>query len=146
MKVYLAARYSRKSEIRKLVPSIEERGHEVVSRWLFRGEKGNREEDVPQCPEWATVAAGKDWQDINDCDTLMIFTEEPDAPRMSGGRHVETGIAIGFARYVIVVGKPENIFHCLPWIIRVDTWGEGLDALDGLATRLGVGEKHFEGL
>ncbi len=71
--------------------------------------------------------------DIAACDLFVTFSEHPGSPHVSGGRHVETGMALAMDRRVIVVGPAENIFHrdsgctcrtCGHLVERYDTWDE----------------------
>jgi nucleoside 2-deoxyribosyltransferase len=115
MRVYLAARYSRKNEISKLVPVFGTHGLSVCSRWL-------RETESPDCklsdfsPEVCRNFAEVDWEDIEACDTFVFFSEDPLVGTPRGGRHVELGLALGLGKRVVVIGKHENIFHFLPCV------------------------------
>lgn len=115
MRVYLAARYSRKNEIADLVPVFVEHGISVCSRWLR--EISPPDTNLPDVsPEFCQETAEADLEDIGACDVLVFFAEDPMIGTPRGGRHVELGLALGLGKRVVVIGKHENIFHFLPGV------------------------------
>jgi hypothetical protein len=120
MRVYIAARYSRKDEI-KLVRDRLERNHiEVTSSWL----------DEPHSPDTGLNGissalsqdyAQKDLDDIDKSDTFLFFSERDLTPR--GGRHVEFGYALAKNKNIVIIGDEENIFHFLPQVKLFSTVG-----------------------
>ena len=124
-KIYLAGRYSLRSELKAVADGLRLEGHVVTSRWLEGGheltpEQMAVEEASDSMPPSAQVFALEDREDVRDCNTLVAFTEAPGARYSRGGRHVELGMAIGWGKRVIVVGPAENIFHTLPQ--RLSAW------------------------
>jgi nucleoside 2-deoxyribosyltransferase len=124
MKIYLAARYSRREELVGYKARLEALGHEVTSRWLSGDHFINCQEqgdDGEYTPEYCAMRerfAIEDFEDVVACDAVMSFTEPRDStcpPR--GGRHVEMGMGIALGKELIVVGYRENIFHWLPQVI-----------------------------
>ena len=112
-KLYLAARYSRRNEMRSLASTLRCNGFAVTSRWLT--------EDDPldhklgdQTPMFYTETARIDLEDIDNADTILFFAEDPLVGTPRGGRHVEFGYAIASGKRLCVVGGAENIFHYLP--------------------------------
>lgn len=103
MRVYLAARYSRRDEMEEIAAQLAGRGAGVTSRWI-RGEH----EGLP-----AELCAADDVADIAVADAVIAFTEPEGSPYSRGGRHVEAGIALGLRKPLLVVGPPENIFYSL---------------------------------
>jgi hypothetical protein len=110
--IYVAARYSRRNEMRSVASHLRACGHHVTSRWLT--------EDKPldtklgdDSPLFYATTARIDLDDIDKADTLMFFSEDPLVGTPRGGRHVEFGYALGKGKRVIVIGGPENIFHYL---------------------------------
>lgn len=65
--------------------------------------------------------ADEDFCDLGSASVLVCFTEEPRTTNSRGGRHVEFGIALGMGKPCVVVGPYETVFHCLPWVERVDS-------------------------
>jgi hypothetical protein len=141
MKVYLAARYSRRLELCVCRAEFARMGIEVTSRWL----DGNHQLDdngVPigehgealvedghgaEAAELRAKFALDDYQDVLAADVLIAFTEPPRSDKGRGGRHVEFGIALGAGRQIVVIGPRENIFTWLPTVDHFDTWGEFFD-------------------
>lgn len=124
MRLYLAAKYSRRDELNRYAEDLRGLGHVVNCRWLS-------EHDLPvgAPPEGGLRFALDDIEDIRAADLLIAFTEEPGKPgagRNRGGRHVELGIAIGRGMPVYVVGWRENVFCYLPEVIFFETWPEAL--------------------
>ena len=125
MRIYLAARYARRAEMERYAAQLNVSGHTVDARWIVDdGEKAER------------TCAIEDFEDIDRADVLIAFTEPPDIPdtpgASRGGRHVEFGMAVALKKPVIVVGPRENVFHHLPAVQQLDSWGpEILDLLCG---------------
>lgn len=140
MKIYLASRYSRRLELVEYRRELESEGHTVTSRWLNGGhqisdkgvpigEHGEKlvEGDGGAATEEANALRAhfvkEDTADVYAADCVISFTE---APRSGignrGGRHVEFGMAIAWAKRVIVVGHRENLFHWLPQVQFCESW------------------------
>ena len=150
MKIYLAARYSRREELVGYRTQLEKLGHVVQARWLNGGhqlsDKGtpigeNGEALVEdgdnstnpeaglRSAELRTKFAIDDWEDVNAAECVISFTEPPRSKANRGGRHVEFGIALANKTPVIVVGHRENIFHWLPAVEFFPTWDEAIKIL-----------------
>lgn len=140
MKIYLAARYSRREELAAYREELKALGHDVQARWLDgkhqlsdagtpigdHGEAlvegvGDGSTNVANA-ELRTKFALDDWEDVNAAELVINFTELPRSKANRGGRHVEYGIALANKARVIVVGYRENIFHWLPQVEFVETW------------------------
>lgn len=125
--IYLAARYTRREELLAYAGDLGVRGHNVTSRWLL----GNHQVSDDGLRDDANAAdrlrfATEDWEDLQRAETVVAFTESPRSEFSRGGRHVELGAALAWGKRVIVVGPAENVFCCLPQVVRVDTWPEAL--------------------
>lgn len=105
MRVYLAARYSRREEIAGVREQLQARGLVVQARWL-----DGLHDDAPN-----QLCANDDLDDLSECHALIAFTEERRAVATSGGRHFEAGYAYALGKPVIVVGPEENVFYSLAW-------------------------------
>lgn len=113
MKVYLAARYSRKKEIKALVPLLLEHGIQTTSRWL--DETGSDTAHLNEfTPAFCRETAHIDLADIEEADSFVFFAEDPTVGTPRGGRHVEFGYALAKGKEIHVIGDYENIFHFLP--------------------------------
>ncbi len=162
MRVYLAARYSRRVELCGYRDELREVGIEVTSNWLdgprqraIAGQVlGERNEavieaggDALEAIELRRLCAVQDVQDVQAADTFVTFTELPDARAGRGGRHVEFGLALAGRQRLVVIGPVENVFHALGQVERYDTWDDALAALvDDVRTPCGAGGETWEGL
>lgn len=125
MKIYLAARFTRGSELCGYRRQLEDLGHIVTSRWINGshhptatdvGEEGNLQERA----RWAR----EDIDDLLEADLCIHFTEPAGQGPARGGRHVEFGVCLGAGIPVMVIGHRENIFHCLPQIQFFESWAD----------------------
>lgn len=147
MKVYLAARYSRREELCGVRSLIEQMGHSVTSRWLNGGhqiddqgaplteEREKQFEDGdPRANALRVHFAQEDFIDVNTAEVLIAFTELPRVSASRGGRHVELGLALAWSKTVIVCGPRENVFCWLPDVIHVESAVDALGELDRIAS------------
>ena len=139
MKVYIAAPYGAREQVREYCDSLLKLGHTPMSRWAY-GSRPITTGTTRSAPhlsdaEADTYAQG-DLVDVSRSDCLIMLTEDASdilaGGAASGGRHIELGYALAIGKTVIVVGDPENIFHRSGLVRRVDTWEE---AIEQLATR-----------
>lgn len=107
---YLASRFSRGAELRGYAEQLATINIQTTSRWLSETENGEGFDSTTM------IIAVRDRNDIERADALIGFTEPPRSTTSRGGRHVETGIALGLGKRVIIVGPRENVFHTLPEI------------------------------
>jgi len=110
MRVYIAARYSRKYDMKLVRLELERNGLLCTSSWLNEPHAPDTEmqsltEEMNR--EYATT----DLHDIDRADHVLFFSESVLTPR--GGRHVEFGYALGVGKIIHVIGPRENIFHYL---------------------------------
>ena len=132
MTVYLAARYSRRSELAGYALDLLNGGHTVVARWLHSHNAVDGDET-----ELRALWAAEDMEDLSVADVVISFTEQQrSAQNGRGGRHVEFGMALALGKRVIVVGHRENVFHCLPQVEFYETWAECWSALLGDEARI----------
>lgn len=131
MRIYLAARYSRREEMLTYAKDLENLGHTVISRWITGcHEIPGKSESIGDRNTYTTEErahfATEDLQDLLHSSCIIAFTEEENAPSNRGGRHVEFGYAIGKNLELYVVGPKENVFHCLPNVKAFNTWQDFL--------------------
>lgn len=110
MKVYLAARYDRRDELRVYRDKLESLGVTVTSRWLdeqepLDGNMTHRPED------WYRHTAYVDLEDVARASALIFFSEDPNIGIRRGGRHVEFGYAKALGKPIFCIGFKENVFH-----------------------------------
>lgn len=130
MKIYLAARYSRRLELCGYKAQLESAGHVVTSRWLdghheHVGMPVSDEAAMPLRQQYAV----EDYEDVVSAKCCISFTEESRTALTRGGRHVEFGIAYALHRRCIVVGHLENVFHCLPGVEFHPHWEEAFQSI-----------------
>lgn len=144
MRIYLAARYSRRLELCGYREILRGMDHRVQATWLDgkhqidEGGKpiGDDGESLIEGDEPTNCAAmlrakfaGEDFADVLACDLLIAFTETPRSGHSRGGRHVELGIALGYGKEVIIVGPRENIFCWLPQVRHFETFEEMVEVM-----------------
>lgn len=123
MKIYLAARYSRRDEMVQHAMQLRHFGHFITSRWLLG-------HDVvwsgDEHPEW-TAFSMVDLCDVDAADTVISFTHPRGTLVTGGGRHVEFGYGYAKGKRMVVIGEREHVFHHLPGIEiypDLDAWLE----------------------
>ena len=134
MKLYLAASYGRRRKMSSYATKLEEVGVEIVSRWVY--DKADMEDDAFEAAtnirEKISIGlscALVDLGAIREATHFALFAEPlldeddgfacPTHALTHGGRHFETGYALCSSKTVIIVGGIENVFHCLPGIVRL---------------------------
>lgn len=119
-KIYLAARYSRRDEMKALATQLRMAGFVTTSRWLHEDKPLDTQlGDDP--PVFYRVTAEIDLDDIDRADAIVFFAEDPKVGTPRGGRHVEFGYALGKGKLCYVIGGEENIFHFLPRVLNFST-------------------------
>ena len=131
MKLYLAAGFSRKHEMQDKSSKLERLGYEVISSWPW--EEIAPTTTLAECTTEHLLKHGRiDIKEIENCDALLLFTQDPSIPFCRGGRMHEAGYAHALGKHVVVIGPRENIFHYLPEIGWYPTFDAFLDAHPGL--------------
>jgi hypothetical protein len=130
VKIYLAARYSRRDEMLTCRARLEAYGYRVTSRWI----EGDHQIDdqglsVEAKASERTRFATEDWDDLMAADCVINFTESPRSTNSRGGRHVEFGAALAAGKRCFVVGPQENVFHCLPTVEVYGDWSSCFEAI-----------------
>lgn len=127
MKIYLAASYKRRDEIREYAEKLKLLGHEITSRWL-RELSPPKIELTDVSARFLREHAQHDMEDIESAGMLVLFTKNI---KERGGMYVEMGYALGLERTIILIGPKRNIFHWLLQVKQFDTFGEFLEDLNG---------------
>jgi len=131
LKVYLAARYSSKEQMKVYAEELRAEGIEVTARWLE--EKYSPNTGMNEVPYNELVMfARTDLQDVEDADVLVFFAEDPENQPVRGGRHVEFGYALALGKQILVIGPVENIFHNLPEIPHYENFEQVKNALKAI--------------
>lgn len=127
MRIYLAARHSRREELCGYADELRKCGHEITARWLLGSHKLSGvalavESASGSAPSRGAAFAREDLQDLMRADAVISFTEVPRSGHSRSGRHVEFGMAFAMHKRLIVIGPRENVFHCLSAVERYESW------------------------
>jgi nucleoside 2-deoxyribosyltransferase len=122
MKIYIAARFSKRHEANKLANFLQDLGHTITSRWVR-----------PECDHVMPTGlseqaedserqryAMEDIEDVNNCDWMISLMEEP-RNNSRGGRHIEFGYALALRKKLTIIGKRETVFHHLDEVIQFES-------------------------
>lgn len=123
VKVYIAAPFPYQHIAKEIKEKIEKAGYTVTSRWIDT-QVQNAIGD-PSYEEALREQAVKDVQDVHDCQILVLINSSIS----HGGKEVETGMAIAWAKPIILVGEGSNIFHYLQ-IPKVPDIEGAIDLMD----------------
>lgn len=127
-KLYLAAPYSWRDQLREHAKVLRANGFIVTASWLQ--ERQAPDSDLNDGTlQGLKLHAKNDVRDIQEADGLILFTIPPTSAMKRGGRHVEFGIAYALGKQVILCGPRENIFHYLKEVAQFDTFPEVLQHL-----------------
>lgn len=122
MKIYIAARFSRRPECNDLAHQLQALGHTITSRWV----KPDSDHVMPTglskqaADDERRRFALEDYEDVIYCDTMISLMEEPRS-NSRGGRHVEFGMGLALDKRMYIVGPRETVFHHLPKVRHFDT-------------------------
>jgi hypothetical protein len=114
--VYLAARFSRKKEMKELSLRIKELGVKVTSRWLD-------EEPLPEGKikqkRFLQNTAAMDANDVFAADTLIRFSDDLSTKTVPSNwctcsRMCEAGMAHAWGKKIIIVGGAQSLFDRFP--------------------------------
>lgn len=112
---YIAARYSRREEIKQFAQQLRSMGIQVTSSWLTETHSPTIQIKEIADRELRELAE-QDMRDIEEADSFLFFAEDQNNQPPRGGRHVEFGYALARGKRIFVIGEKENIFHYLPWV------------------------------
>lgn len=132
LQVYIAGRSEDQSAAKTLRDRLAEHGIGCTSRWLD-GFIDNHRTAAVMCI--VDIARGD----------AVVVVNPPKVHRTgTGGRHVETGIAIATGKPVVVLGARENVFHHMDSVRCVPPPPQGsmadiVEAIRELTSRPAVG-------
>lgn len=115
MRIYLAAPFRKRLEIRAIADRLWNAGFDIVSTWIHEARK----------PEYMTHAeffkklGVKDLCEISMADCVILDVRESSE---TGGKEVEWGFALGqwHRKLLVIVGEARNPFHELADLTYVD--------------------------
>lgn len=135
MKIYIAAPFSTKDLVCHYQAQLQELGFIVTSTWQHESHPPDiKHSEI--APKLLTEHALNDIRDLNEADTLIFFSRDPEHAVVRGGRHVEFGYALAQEKRIVVIGPFENVFHHLPWITHFPTWLDAVEYLIGVKNAL----------
>lgn len=116
MLVYLAASWTRKTEIQTVAAELTAAGVSINSRWLDERAEPHLNQSVE---EFRAERAIVDIQDVMAADTLVRFSDDLSTPTVpsklaTGARMFEMGLAWGAGKRIIIVGGHQCVFDYLP--------------------------------
>lgn len=111
MKIYIASHSKEDAEY--VADVLELKGHEIVSRWIQQPFEATETYSIPE----RQFIAKMDADDVAVCDCLVLLAGPE---RYSGGKFVETGIAMALGKRVVVVGRRENMLLWHPKVEQID--------------------------
>ena len=137
MKFYIAARFSKKEQVREIYKKLAEKGHEVHTDWTVHKPIYPYSSDKKLASQYAQ----EDLNGASGCDVFVLLADEfsdsgPNKNSTGRGMFIEFGAAIlssilnGSPR-VFVIG-PDNdkaIFHFHPNVTRKNTIDEVLNEI-----------------
>ena len=127
MKIYLAAKFERRAELRPIRDKLWAMGHEVVSNWIDEVKKP----EGMSSDQFKRKLAVKDLAQIESADLFILDTF---VVSERGGKEVEFGLALGQFQGILVyiVGPIRNVFHHL-CDRNFDSWDEFLNFMESSA-------------
>lgn len=105
--VYLAGRTEDRASLRDLRLALEAQGLVITSRWL--------DEVTPTAPFHADGSITA-MEDIHRAHVFLLVADRSTHRSGTGGRHVESGIALAHLKPFVLFGEPENVFHAHPFV------------------------------
>lgn len=112
MKVYIAAHSSELAT--EVAKKLEQEGFNIISTW-HKEPMGATSEYTP---EDRRKIANLDAAQVTEADILFLL-ESPF--KVSGGKFVEAGIALGQGKPVVVIGRRENMLLWHTLVLQFDT-------------------------
>lgn len=119
MRVYIASDNQEPGV--RLAQALEAAGHEISSSWLRDPAFGTGRSAAER-----TCVADQELAEVAGSDAIVHLASADNVP---GGKHVEFGYALGLGILCVHVGRPENIFHYHPRVVRVDDAAGAVAAL-----------------
>ena len=141
MKVYLAAMFSKKNELREYAKCLRRLGIVITSEWL-RERHALKSKEKSISPKMLQWYAARDKKGIRKCDTFILVTPTDfdllkvgrslgELRRLARAAHeLECGMADALGKRLIIVGQRMNAFHYLKKYEVYPAWGDLLKKLD----------------
>lgn len=120
MRVYVAAKFELKNEVRDVYKTLRDAGHVVTFDWTSYEDTPLREKGLETAlAAYRTKCSLLDMDGVRSADVLFLF---PGNGLGGTGRFWEAGGAAVLKKNIIVVGKPDydSVFHYLPYVEIVE--------------------------
>lgn len=138
LKIYIAARFSRRHEANELAQKLKAHGHKITSRWVLPD--SDHVTPVGMSAQAADAErerfAIEDCDDVKACNWCISLMEEPRS-NGRGGRHVEFGYALALGKRMTIIGPRETVFHHLPQVQHFETVAQFAAEIESLDRMLG---------
>lgn len=110
VKVYLAARFSRKQELAEVADRLRTIDLDNIATWVTGAHDytGVPDEHIPVQAQ--AEFAAEDLAEIHRADMVIVFTDEPGQGGSRGGKHFEAGFALALQKPMVIIGPLENVF------------------------------------
>jgi len=130
MKIYIAARFSRRPECNDLAHKLQALGHTITSRWAKPDSDHVSPTGLSQqaADSERRRFATEDVEDMEAAEAMVSLMETP-RNNSRGGRHVEFGFALARGQKLFIIGPRETVFHHLPQVQHFETVDEFLHHL-----------------
>jgi nucleoside 2-deoxyribosyltransferase len=120
MKIYVAG--SNQDEANAVAAILISEGHVITARWLLKPFNRTETHTVPERMQ----IAKEDVEDVLAADCLIMLSS---SRRVSGGKFVELGVALGANKLVCLIGERENMLMWHPSIQHFVTIEDALPVL-----------------
>jgi hypothetical protein len=139
LKLYVASHS--KDQALQVASRLRAHGHIVTSRWIdFDSKFGH---GISQYTDDEREAlALMDEEDVHSAEDGLVLVAESEGRTVPGGKHVETGIALGLGRLIFVLGRRENVFHWHPRVSRFDNLEALVEALESIKDTTGPSRRR----
>lgn len=127
MRIYVAGRWTRKDEVRRVQAALRDAGHRITHDWTQAEEPPEHWSEDKKREYLARQAAG-DLDGVLGADVVVLLHDDT-----GRGLFVELGAALIDGQRIIVVGAPRHpgacVFYFLPEIEHVETPAEAVSLL-----------------
>jgi len=126
-RVYVAAKFEEAPRAREVMDRLEKQGHIISHDWTREDTVGLSGDDLEA---YLARCANHDFIGVVTADIVLVLNHD----RLFGGM-VETGVALGLDKLVVVVGP--DIRDCIFWhlkdVYKVPDVDSGLELIDSIA-------------
>src|SRR4030043_1525414 len=139
MKLYIASSFDLIPKVLEVEEAVENDFHTITTKWWAKdkldmhGEKNLLNSETFYQHPFCSKIFARDYEGIRKCDALILVAD--DIPKKYNGANIELGIAYGFGKTCLSIGKLENcaLYHpvikCedIPQLIKRLDWLSNVD-------------------